>query len=91
MIQYGLDPEYANKVFVNKSRATDALEDLQFSSYALVGLSNFFRHHPEKYRSRLSKGPPPAYRWLAWKFSASLVIVKEKGLYEVKLYEGEAG
>lgn len=85
MIQYGLDPDYALKVFMQKTRATDAFESIHFSSYALVGLSNFFRHNPEKFKSRLSKGPPPAYRWIAWKFVASLIIVKEKGLYEAKL------
>lgn len=85
MIQFGLDAESANKVFLQKTKATDAFELIQFSSYALVGLANFFRHNPEKFKSRLSKGPPPAYRWLAWRFSASLIIMKEKGLYEAKL------
>lgn len=57
----------------------------------MVGLANFFRSNSEKFKSRLSKGPPPAYRWLAWQFAASLIIEKEKGLYEAKLQEGEDG
>ena len=85
MIQYGLDAESAPKVFLTKTKATDSFELIQFSSYAQIGLANFFRHHPDKFKSRLCKGPPPAYRWLAWKFVASLNIMKEKGLYEAKL------
>ena len=71
MITYGLDPENAGKVFLQKpagGASGKALDTLEFSSYAIVGLKNFYRHYPEKFRDRLRKGPPPAYRWLAWKF-----------------------
>lgn len=85
MIQYGLDAQSAAKVFVGRTKGSDAFEHVQFTSYALVGLANFFRHYPDTFKSRLSKGPPPPFRWLAWTFAASLVIVKEKGLYEAML------
>jgi hypothetical protein len=57
----------------------------------MIGLANFFRHHPDTFKSRLSKGPPPSFRWLAWTFAASLIIVKEKGLYEAMLQAGAEG
>ena len=57
----------------------------------MVGLANYYKHNPDTFRSRLSKGPPPCYRWLAWKFAASLILVKDKGVYESKLAEGVDG
>ena len=39
--------------------------------------------------SRLAKGPPPQYRWLAWKVIAAKKIKKAKGLYEELLTKGE--
>ena len=48
----------------------------------MVGLKNFYRHHPEKFRERLRKGPPAAYRWLAWKFMGNRILGKMKGRYE---------
>ena len=39
--------------------------------------------------SRLSKGPPPQYRFLAWKVVASRKLKKAKGLYEELLTKGK--
>lgn len=88
MITYGLDSDSARKVFL-KTPTGNSLDTLEFSSRAIVGLKNFYNHHPEKFRSRLRKGPPPAYRWLAWKFIGSRILGKCKGLYENKLKQGE--
>ena len=84
MISYGLDSESASKVFL-KTPTGDSMDTIEFSSYAIVGLKNFYRHHAEKLRDRIRKGPPPAYRWLAWRFIGSRVLGKCKGLYENKL------
>ena len=88
MIMYGLDSESASKVFL-KTPSGDSLETIEFSSYAVVGLKNFYRHYPEKFRERLRKGPPPPYRWLAWRFMGSRILGKCKGFYENKLKQGE--
>lgn len=53
-----------------------------FSKYAKVGLNNFIEQHPTVFRRRLSKGPPPQYRWLAWQAVGSRMLKKTKGLYE---------
>ena len=84
MITYGLDADSASRVFL-KTPTGNSLDTLEFSSRAIVGLKNFYNHHPEKFRERLRKGPPPAYRWLAWKFISSRILGKCKGLYENKL------
>ena len=92
MISYGLDAESASKVFLQNppsGGSGKSLDTLEFSSYAIVGLKNFYRHYPEKFRERLRKGPPPAYRWLAWRFIGSRILGKCKGLYENKLKQGE--
>ena len=89
MISYGLDTESARKVFLTPPASNGSLEQLEFSSYAIVGLKNFYRHHPEKFRERLRKGPPLPYRWLAWRFIGSRILGKCKGLYENKLKMGE--
>jgi TBC1 domain family member 10 len=91
MVTCGLESECAAKVFLVNTKASDAFEQIEFSSYALVGLANFFRLYPDKFKSRLSKGPPPSFRWLAWTFAASLIVIKEKGLYEALLQEGAEG
>jgi len=81
MVSHGLDTEYAEKVFLKSPKFADnknsqQIEPVEFSSYALVGLKNFFLSNPEKFRSRLSKGPPPQFRWLAWRFIAMQIIQK---------------
>lgn len=47
-----------------------------------MGLGNFFATNPELFLNRLAKGPPPQYRWLAWKFVASKLKPKITGDYE---------
>lgn len=54
----------------------------------MVGLQNFYNNHPDKFRSRLSKGPPPSYRWIAWRFMGKQFLNKDKGLYEKLVQEG---
>ena len=39
--------------------------------------------------SRVSKGPPPQYRWLSWKVIASRKLKSTKGLYEELLEKGK--
>ena len=56
-----------------------------------MGLRNFYDNHRQKFLSRLSKGPPIAYRWLAWRFMANQILPKDKGLYEQQLEEGIGG
>ena len=80
MTQYGLLLEHQGKVRQGE----------QFSSYALVGLRNYYNNFPDKFISRVSKGPPPAYRWLAWRFLASQCMKKTKGNYEFFVQEGES-
>jgi hypothetical protein len=58
------------------------IKDLLFTSYALVGLENYFKTNPDKFIDRLSKGPPTEYRWLAWRFMARQIQNKKKGHYE---------
>ena len=83
----GLDPESAQKVFLE----TPVGGADQFTSYALVGLRNFYGQNPSKFIGLLSKGPPPAYRWLAWKLISSIIMTKEKGAYERYLKQGVEG
>lgn len=78
MITYGLDPTTQLKVFPNGKQTKEPDE---LTEYALVGLQNFYNNHPDKFLSRLGKGPPPSYRWLAWRFMSRQIIAKEKGLY----------
>ena len=80
MISFGLESESASKVFLREP-TKDHLQSIQFSSYAIVGLKNFYRVYPEKFRDRLKKGPPPAYRWLAWRFMGERILSKSKGRY----------
>lgn len=80
MVTYQLDPEFADKVIISKGKnSTDSIE---FSKYAKIGLTNFYETYPELFLSRLSKGPPPQYRWLAWKVAIAKNLQKTKGLYE---------
>jgi len=89
MIAYGLDFESAQQIFLKPTSGQSSLETLEFSSYAWIGLRNFYNHHPEKFRDRLRKGPPLPYRWFAWSFMASRSLGRSKGQYENKLKQGE--
>ena len=54
-----------------------------------MGLSNFYETYPKLLLSRLSKGPPPQYRWLAWKVVTQKRLKPTKGLYEEVLQKGK--
>ena len=65
MISYGLDSDIVDKVvsqadYPNVTKYNpDYQEPYEFTSYAYVGLSNYFNTNPMKFLSRLAKGPPP--------------------------------
>jgi hypothetical protein len=84
MISYGLDSDISHKV-IDKKRDflfdDEEIQPISFTPYAKIGLQNFFETNPELFLSRLAKGPPPQYRWLAWSFIASRLITKIKGKY----------
>lgn len=90
MASYGLDFDYRQKIFKSqpKKQVGTQVEAIEFNSYAMVGLKNFYRHHREKFLDRLRKGPPCAYRWLAWKFMGRSIMGKMKGRYENLLVDG---
>ena len=46
-----------------------------------MGLNNFIEQEPKLFLSRLSKGPPPQFRFLAWRVLASRHLKRQKGLY----------
>jgi len=54
----------------------------------MIGLQNYFISNPEIFLSRLSKGPPPQYRWLAWKFVGNQLLKKVPGDYSRYLATG---
>ena len=80
MVSFGLDDDLVGKVIIKKNKTP--YEPIVFSKYARVGLNNFFEANPSLFLSRLSKGPPPQYRWLAWKLIAGRKLKRTKGLYE---------
>ena len=65
MITYGLDENVVEKAIAKKDfkrvKAFDSNDvvPIEFSTYALVGLKNFYASNPELFLSRLAKGPPP--------------------------------
>lgn len=87
MISYGLDEDLANKVFIKRNKTIN--EPIIFSKYAKIGLNNFYETYPHLFMSRLSKGPPIQYRWLAWKVITSKKLKQAKGLYEELLTKGK--
>lgn len=68
MISYGLDEDLVNKVITKRNKTPN--DPIIFSKYAKIGLNNFYETYPKLFLSRLSKGPPPQYRWLAWRVVA---------------------
>lgn len=87
MIGYGLDPDIAAGVITKQSKKAE--EPIGLSKYAKIGLMNFYEAYPHLFMSRLSKGPPPQYRWLAWKVAMAKKMKRVKGLYEELLTKGE--
>lgn len=86
MVTFGLDQDLVNKVIVKRNKTPN--EPIVFSKYAKVGLNNFFETYPKIFLNRLSKGPPPQYRFLAWKVIANRNLKKTKGCYEELLTKG---
>jgi hypothetical protein len=80
MISYGFDDDLINKVILKKNKTP--YDCIVFSKYAKIGLNNFYETYPKLFMSRLSKGPPPQYRWLAWKTVTSRRLKSAKGVYE---------
>ena len=84
MIQHSLDSDIKPLVFSHTEKVgvgqstKGGVQEKFFTAHALVGLQNFFAADPNKFIDRLSKGPPPAYRWLAWKFMAEKLTEKSK-------------
>lgn len=87
MVTFGLDLDLVGKVILKKNKTPN--EPIIFSKYAKIGLNNFFETYPKQFMSRLSKGPPPQYRFLAWKVVAGRKLKKAKGLYEELLTKGK--
>lgn len=92
MITYGLDSDLEHLVFNETGNSHKnhkvPLSGSSFTNYAKIGLQNFFATNPELFTSRLAKGPPPQYRWLAWSFIASKLKRKIPGEYERNLRLG---
>lgn len=65
MVTYGLEEQLIPKVIIKRNKTP--YDPIIFSKYARVGLNNFYEAYPELFMDRLAKGPPPQYRWLAWK------------------------
>lgn len=99
MIRHGLDLAPAEKVIdknleVSNGNTVSAESDKEmmpypFTNYARIGLRNFYRANPQLFLSRLAKGPPPQYRWLAWSFIAAQLKPKVKGDYTKHLILGQ--
>ena len=45
-------------------------------------LQHFFKENPAEFFNALKNGPPPEYRWLAWKTALRIDQVWSKGVYE---------
>ena len=58
------------------------------TSYAMIGLRNFYSENPSKFMELLMQGPPITYRWLAWRMVGTLLLPKTKGAYETYLRQG---
>ena len=95
MVTFGLAADLQYKVTnqqvpaISLQETDDGIKEQIFTSYALIGLKNFFASDPDTFINRLSKGPPAAYRWIVWKFMANQFnknANKSKNKYE-KLLE----
>ena len=86
MVSFGLDDDLIGKVILKRNKTP--YEPIVFSKYARIGLNNFYEANPDLFLSRLSKGPPPQYRWLAWKIISGRKLKRTKGLYEELLTKG---
>jgi hypothetical protein len=87
MVSFGLDNDLLGKVIIQRNKTNG--DKIVFSKYAKVGLNNFYETYPKLFLSRLAKGPPPQYRWLAWKVVSSRRLKPAKGVYEELLTKGK--
>ena len=90
MVSYGLDKDLVKKVIKKGRGQSENIEPIEFSNYAKVGLRNYFATNRGKFISRLAKGPPPQYRWLAWSFTASQLKSKVPGDYNDAVEKGRS-
>ena len=93
MIGYGLDADLQDKVVQgNKNKLYSATDPkpIKFTNYAKIGLQNYFENNPEIFLSRLAKGPPPQFRWFAWRFIASRLKSKTIGAYDKLVAKGRS-
>ena len=86
MICFGLDEEGVRQIYVHGQQKFK--EPTELKSSALIGLKNFFDVYPEKLVSRLSKGPPPCYRWVAWRFMSMQIMERDEARYKQLVEEG---
>ncbi len=49
---------------------------------AELSLAQFAQREPHVFHRRLVKGPPPIYRWVAWKVALRVQSIRVAGLYE---------
>ena len=87
MVTFGLDGDLVGKVILQKNKNSE--DKIVFSKYAKIGLNNFYETYPNLFLSRLAKGPPPQYRWLAWRTVTSRRLKPAKGVYEELLTKGK--
>lgn len=52
-------------------------------------LYEFYKEHPQLFRRRVCKGPPPEYRWLAWKVLTGAVNYEVPGAYQELLNKAD--
>lgn len=52
-------------------------------------MQEFYEAHPKVFRNRVCKGPPPEYRWLAWKVLTGAFQSEVPGAYEELLEKAD--
>lgn len=52
-------------------------------------LHEFYAKHPKKFRRRVAKGPPPEYRWAAWRVLTGALQSEVSGAYEELLEKAD--
>lgn len=87
MVTFGLDSDIISKVVIQRNKRPS--DQIVFNKhYAFAGLNNFFETYPQLFLSRVSKGPPNQYRWLAWKVLTQKYLKPIKGLFEELITKG---
>lgn len=52
-------------------------------------LKNFYENNPKVFRRRICKGPPPEYRWAAWKVISGALQHEVSGAYDESLRKAD--